>query len=137
MQGLPCSEIVLSEKINEIFDELKKYFPFTMPVNRIDMVNNVKRRLFDNGKIFPLLTSDEKQFMMIRELFIFKKLINYKKFKQDVLKDKFPDVTQDKINEELSTEKIQKQRYPNSTDLWCQYCSNREICVSYYVNIDV
>jgi len=134
MQGLPCSEIVISEKINEIFDELKKYFPFAMPVNRIDVVRNVKRRLLDNQKKFPLLTPDRRQFMMIRELFIFKKLINYKKFKHDVLKDKFPDVTQEKVNEELSTEKLQKQRYPKSTDLWCQYCSNREICVSYYTN---
>lgn len=137
MQGLPCSEIVLSEKTNETYDELKKYFPFAMPVNRIDIVNNVKRRLFDNQSTFPLLTPDNRKFMMIRELFIFKKLINYKKFKQDVLKDKFPDVTQEKVNEELSIEVLQKQRFSNNINLWCQYCSNREICVSYYVNFEV
>lgn len=137
MQGLPCSEIVLSEKINEIFHELKKYFPFAMPVNRIDVVNNVKRRLLDNQKSFPLLTPDKRKSMMIRELFIFKKLINFKNFKQDVLKGKFLDITQEKINEELSNEKLQKQKYPKSKNLWCQYCSNREICVSYDVNFDV
>lgn len=136
MQGLPCSEIVLPEKINEIYDKLKKYFPFSMPVNRIDVINNVKRRLLENQKSFPILTPDKRQFMMIRELFIYKKLVNYKKFKQDVLKDKFPEVTQEKVNEELSIERLQSQRYSKSTDLWCQYCANREICVSYYVNLD-
>jgi hypothetical protein len=137
MQGLPCSEIVLTEKIIEIYDELKKYFPFSMPVNRIDLIKNVKRRLLENQKTFPILTSEERQFMMIRELFIYKKLISYKKYKQDVLKDKFADVTQEKIKEELSNEKLQSQRYLKNIDLWCQYCANREICVSYYVDLDV
>lgn len=45
MQGLPGSELLLVEKINEKYDELKKYFPFAMNVNRIDIVNNVKNRL--------------------------------------------------------------------------------------------
>lgn len=33
MQGLPGSELLLVEKINEKYDELKKYFPFAMNVN--------------------------------------------------------------------------------------------------------
>lgn len=55
MQGLPGSELLLVEKINEKYDELKKYFPFAMNVNRIDIVNNVKNRL-ESVKKYPFLS---------------------------------------------------------------------------------
>lgn len=86
MQGLPGSELLLVEKINEKYDELKKYFPFAMNVNRIDIVNNVKNRL-ESVKKYPFLSEKDRKFMMIRELFIYKQLKNPKKFNKDVLKD--------------------------------------------------
>lgn len=73
MQGLPGSELLLVEKINEKYDELKKYFPFAMNVNRIDIVNNVKNRL-ESVKKYPFLSEKDRKFMMIRELFIYKQL---------------------------------------------------------------
>lgn len=105
LQGLPHSEILLLDKLNELYDELKKYFPFAVNVNRIDIINNVKNRL-NSGKAFPVLSEDDRKFMMIRELFIYKQLKDPKKFNQDVLKDMFPDVNQQKIEEELSEEKL-------------------------------
>ena len=135
LQGLPHSEILLLDKLNELYDELKKYFPFTVNVNRIDIINNVKNRL-NNGKAFPVLSEDDRKFMMIRELFIYKQLKDPRKFKQDVLKDMFPDVNQQKIEEELSAEKLKKLGFGGSTNLWCKYCTNREICVDYYVCIE-
>lgn len=66
MQGLPGSELLLVEKINEKYDELKKYFPFAMNVNRIDIVNNVKNRL-ESVKKYPFLSEKDRKFMMIRE----------------------------------------------------------------------
>lgn len=135
MQGLPGSELVLIEKINEIYDELKKYFPFALNVNRIDIVNNVKNRLGNVSK-YPVLTDEDRKFMMIRELFIYKQLKNPRKFNRDVLKDKFIDITPNKIEEELSKEKLVEDNYRSSTDVWCQYCSNREICIAYYAQID-
>ena len=104
LQGLPHSEILLLDKLNELYDELKKYFPFAVNINRIDIINNVKKRL-NSGKAFPVLSEDDRKFMMIRELFIYKQLKDPKKFNQDVLKDMFPDVNQQKIEEELSEEK--------------------------------
>ena len=64
MQGLPGSELLLVEKINEKYDELKKYFPFAMNVNRIDIVNNVKNRL-ESVKKYPFLSEKDRKFMMI------------------------------------------------------------------------
>lgn len=135
MQGLPGSELLLVEKINEKYDELKKYFPFAMNVNRIDIVNNVKNRL-ESVKKYPFLSEKDRKFMMIRELFIYKQLKNPKKFNKDVLKDKFIDIPPNKIEEELSKDKLIEDNFKSSTDVWCQYCSNREICIAYYAQVD-
>ena len=135
MQGLPGSELLLVEKINEKYDELKKYFPFAMNVNRIDIVNNVKNRL-ESVKKYPFLSEKDRKFMMIRELFIYKQLKNPKKFNKDVLKDKFIDIPPNKIEEELSKDKLIEDNFRSSTDVWCQYCSNREICIVYYAQVD-
>lgn len=135
LQGLPHSEILLLDKLNELYDELKKYFPFAVNINRIDIINNVKNRL-NNGKAFLVLSEDDLKFMMIRELFICKQLKDPKKFNQDVLKDMFPDVNQQKIEEELSEEKLKKLGFGGSTNLWCKHCTNREICVDYYACIE-
>lgn len=135
MQGIPCSEIILSEKIKELYDELKKYFPFAMDVNRIDIINNVRNRL-NTGKTFPVLTQEDRKFMMIRELFIYKQLKNPKKYNQDVLKDVFVDVKQEKIDEVLSEETLREKPFSFSTNVWCKYCTNREICLDYYAHIE-
>lgn len=135
LQGFPHSEILLVDKLNELYDELKKYFPFAVNVNRIDIINNVKNRL-NSGKVFPVLSEDDRKFMMIRELFIYKQLKDSRKFNQDVLKDMFLDVNQQKIEEELSAEKLKKLGFGGSTNLWCKYCTNREICVDYYACIE-
>lgn len=135
LQGFPHSEILLLDKLNELYDELKKYFPFAVNVNRIDIINNVKNRL-NSGKAFPVLSEDDRKNMMIRELFIYKQLKNSRKFNQDILKDMFPDVNQQKIEEELSAEKLKKLGFGGSTNLWCKYCTNREICVDYYACIE-
>ena len=126
LQGLSYSEILLWDKLNELYDELKKYFPFAVNVNRIDIINNVKKRL-NRENAFPVLSEDDRKFMMIRELFIYKQLKDSKRFNQDVLKDMFPDVNQQKIKEELSAEKLKKLRFDGSTNLWCKYCTNREM----------
>jgi hypothetical protein len=135
MQGIPCSEIILSEKIKELYDELKKYFPFAMDVNRIDIINNVRNRL-NTGKAFPILTAEDRKFMMIRELFIYKQLKNPKKYNQDVLKNVFIDVKQETIDEELSENALRERPFSFSTDVWCKYCTNREICLDYYAHIE-
>lgn len=135
LQGLPHSEILLLDKLNELYDELKKYFPFAVNVNRIDIINNVKNRL-NSGKGFPVLSEDDRKFMMIRELFIYKQLKDPRKFNRDVLKDMFLDVNQQKIEEELSEEKLKKLGFGGSTNLWCKYCTNREICVDYYACLE-
>ena len=40
------------------------------------------------------------------------------------------------LEEELSKEKLVGDNFRSSTDVWCQYCSNREICIAYYAQVD-
>lgn len=132
LQGLPISEVVLIGKLNEAFDELKKYFPFVLYVNRMDVINNIRSRMLSNkAKIFPVLTDEERHYMMIRELFIHKQLADPGTYRKNILQDKFPDVSDEKIEQELSEANLQC-KFQKETDLWCQYCANREFCGAYY-----
>ena len=70
--------------------------------------------------------------MMIREQFIHKQLADPKTFRKNILQEKFPNVTDEKISEELAKEVLAKVKFRTETDLWCQYCANREYCASYY-----
>lgn len=131
--GLPLSETVLLEDLNETFDNLKKYFPFVLNAERMDIVNNIRRRLMGNRiKRFPELTKEEQRYMMIRELFIHKQLYDRVTSRKDVLNDKFPVVSAREIAEELSEEKLSGKKYLKAVDSWCQYCTNREICAAFY-----
>lgn len=136
LQGLPLSEMVLLECLNDAFDELKKYFPFVLNVNRMDVINNIRHRILNNKiKSLPTLTAEERHFMMIRELFIYKQLADYKTSRKNILYDKFPAVSDEKLAEELSKESLYKKNFRKEVDLWCQYCSNRELCVAYYSSL--
>ena len=133
LQGQPISEPILVKQLNDSFDELKKYFPFVQNVNRMDVINNIRNRLLnDKNKRFSMLTAEDRRYMMIRELFIHKKLENYKNDGTDVMADMFPDVSQEQINTYLSEDVLSEMKYSAHVNAWCQYCSNRELCIAYY-----
>lgn len=48
------------------------------------------------------------------------------------MQDKFPNVTFEQIKTELSEEKLKKMDYAVNVNVWCQFCSNRELCTAYY-----
>lgn len=133
MQGKPISEAILIQKLNDEYDELKKYFPFAQNVNRIDAINNIRNRLV-NGKVkrFPILSAETRRYMMIRELFIHKKLENAKNTGVDIMQDKFPEVNPEQIKAELGEGELKGMKYMVNVDAWCQFCSNRELCTAYY-----
>ena len=133
MQGKPISEAILIKKLDDAYDELKKYFPFAQNVNRIDVINNIRNRLV-NGKAkkFSILSGEERRDMMIREIFIHKKLENSKNAGVDIMQDKFPNVNSEQIKTELAEEKLKSTDYMVNIDAWCQFCSNRELCTAYY-----
>ena len=135
LQGQPVSELVLVQKLNDVYDDLEKYFPFAQNVNRMDVINNIRNRII-NGKAkkYPVLTAEDRRYMMIRELFIHKKLEDSKNGGVDIMEDKFPDVTQEQIDTALSEDKLRGMKYMTNVDAWCKYCANRELCTAYYCN---
>lgn len=138
LQGLHISETVLIERLHDVFDELKKYFPFVLNVNRIDVINNIRHRILSSkAKSFPLLSGEERQCMMIRELFIHKQLSDFKTSRKNIMSDKFPVVSNEKITEELAESALHKINFRQNVDLWCQYCSNRELCAACYARSDI
>ena len=133
MQGKPISEAILIDKLDEKYEELKRFFPFAQSVNRMDVINNIRNRLV-NGKAkkFSVLSSEERRYMMIRELFIHKKLENSKNVGVDIMQDKFPNVSAEQIAEKLNQESLKGVDYMVNVDAWCQFCANRELCTAYY-----
>ena len=133
MQGKPISEAILIQKLDDKYEELKKYFPFAKNVNRMDIINNIRNRLV-NGKAkkFSVLSAEDRRDMMIRELFIYRKFKNTKNFGVDIMQDKFPNVNSEQIKAELSEKKLKNMDYRVNVDAWCQFCSNRELCTAYY-----
>ena len=134
LQGMPSSEIVINDALCDAFDDLKKYFPFITSVNRMDVIRNIKQRILSRKeKKFPILTSGDRSHMMIRELFIQRKLFDPKESKKDVLAGVFTPVGPDIIEAQLSEATLSKTKYNKGTNLWCQYCSNRDLCAASYI----
>ena len=99
----------------------------------MDVINNIRNRLV-NGKAkkFSVLSVEERRHMMIREIFIHRKLENAKNVGVDIMQDKFPNVTSEQIKTEFGEEKLKKMDYTVNVNAWCQFCSNRELCTAYY-----
>lgn len=131
--GYPASETLLQEAVDESYEELKRYFPFIATANQIDVVWNIRKRLFGGKtKNFPQLTNTDRREMMLRELFIFKQLKDPQLDRGNVLQGKFDGPSMDHLKQTLSVENLRQIKFEKSPNVWCQYCSNREACVAYY-----
>lgn len=133
LEGMPISEIILISKLNVSFDEIKRYFPFVQNVNRMDMINTVRNRLTSGkSKTIPKLTSEQRRSMKIRELFIHQMLSDPRTHRNNVLAEKLTPVSVDTVSEKLADEQLAGLKYFKEADVWCQYCSNRELCAASY-----
>ena len=133
LEGTPISEVILTNKLNSSFDELKRYFPFVQNVNRMDMINNVRNRIINGtNKMIPKLTDEQRRYMKIRELFIHQVLSDPRTHRKNVFGDKFTPVTPDQVSEKLSSGNMTNTVFFAEPDVWCQYCADRELCAACY-----
>ena len=65
--------------------------------------------------------------MMLRELFIFQQLKNQQLDRGNVLQGKFDMPSIDHMKQTLSVEALRQVKFEKSPDVWCQYCSNRDV----------
>lgn len=133
LEGMPISEVILLSKLNEAFDEIKRHFAFVQSMNRMDMISAVRNRLTSGkNKTLPKLTPEQRRSMTLRELFIHQMLTDSKTHRSNVLADKFTPVSVDTVLEKLADDQLTGAVYDKQTDIWCQYCSNRELCAASY-----
>ena len=133
LEGMPISEVILVSKLNDAFDEIKRYFPFVQNMNRMDMINTIRNRLIGGkNKSIPKLNDEQRRSMKIRELFIHQMLSDPKTHRNNVFADRFTPVSADTLSEKLSEEQLTKMLYCKEPDVWCQYCSNRDVCAASY-----
>lgn len=133
LEGMPISEVILVSKLNDAFDEIKRYFPFVQNVNRMDIINTVRNRLTGGkNKTMPRLTSEQRRSMKIRELFIHQMLSDPKTHRNNIFADRFTPASADNVSEKLADKQLAGTAYVKEPDVWCQYCANREICVASY-----
>lgn len=128
LSGLIISETVVDMKLNDLYDSLKCYFPFSTESIRMDAINKIRQRFLSEykGKTF-VIDSNQHEYMAIRELFIQKQLKD--RMGRNVQKGIFDTVSKDTIEKKLSPESLANMKYKKEMDLWCQYCANREVCL--------
>lgn len=133
LEGMPISEVILVSKLNDAFDEIKRYFPFVQNVNRMDMINAVRNRLTGGkNKTMPRLTPEQRRSMKIRELFIHQILSDPQTHRKNIFADRFTPASADTVSEKLANTQLAGMTYIQEPDAWCQYCADREICVANY-----
>ena len=64
--------------------------------------------------------------------FIYLRLSKDNKLDENILKNKFKDVTEDKMKKMFSDEALANIKYDRECDEWCKYCANKEVCLESY-----
>lgn len=130
-RGKPKSLPALIEKIDEAYDDAKRYFPFLSSSDRIDISGNLRKRMMAmKPKVFPEIDEDQSRRMAIRELFIKPYLADSDR--GNVMDDKFSKVSDSELEKFQKGDVVKDKAFTKKIDLWCKYCANREICATAY-----
>ena len=134
LQGQIATEDVILETLNDEFKRLERKFEFIkeMHSERMDIVSNARNFLQASvlkGKSqFPKVSEKDIAYMKKKEEFIYLQL-----GKDDSgYSSKFREVSQDVIDRDLDCRKLDMNGYSKSSDVWCQYCAVRELCLEFY-----
>lgn len=127
------TESVLNEALDDEIEEWKRYFRFLNESELMDVKSNVKasikRQVLKDKKQFPNISSVDEEMMHKKEEFIYLHLENEKK--ENILRGKFNELSYDEKRTFLP-ERLKKEEYKQSVNIWCQWCAEREICLEYY-----
>lgn len=117
--------------LEEVYDEtVKKLFPMEQNINRTDVINNVKNRLL-KAKCFPKLNQKEKEYMKIREYFIYKQIDNHG-ITSDLKNRIFKDVDEETILKTVLSDEAKEKGFVSVKSGWCEYCPNKDNCLANY-----
>lgn len=130
-EGMSIIPLDIANQLEELYDEIiKKIYPMEQNISRTDIINNVKNRLLKiKGNKFPTISQNEKEYMRIREYFIYKKLDD--KGINDNLTKSIKNFNE-KIKMKTLHDEIKEKGLVPVNSGWCEYCSNRNNCLKDY-----
>ena len=131
MQGLPYSEIGLNDQLEKSYEEARRFFPYLSSVDRMDVINNARRRI-RGLKRFPRIDAAEEHKETVKEEFLRTHSPGKSSTAYDPMKEIFAPAEQSAINEALSEEILSKTVFAPHVSKMCQYCPNKDLCVMYY-----
>lgn len=130
-EGMSIIPLSIISDLNEVYDKIvKKLFPMQQNINRVDVINNVKNRLL-KAKCYPKLNQKEKEYMKIREYFIYKKIDDHG-ISKDLKNRIFKDVDEETILKTILSDEAKKKGFVSVKSGWCEYCPNKDNCLANY-----
>lgn len=130
-EGASIIPVNIISYLEEVYDvTVKKLFPMEQNINRTDVINNVKNR-FLKAKCFPKLNQKEKEYMKIREYFIYKQIDNHG-ITSDLKNRIFKDVDDETIMKTVLSDEAKEKGFVSVKSGWCEYCPNKDNCLANY-----
>ncbi len=136
LEDQPLNRAILYKVLDDEYDILLRKFRFVIKLDSIDIISNARRYIINEVlgslKQFPKLTKKDVEYMEKKKEFIYLRLSKDNKLDENILKNKFKDVTEDKMKKMFSDEALANIKYDRECDEWCKYCANKEVCLESY-----
>ncbi len=111
LAGQHLNRVILEEALNSTYKSLERKFKFVIPLDKIDILSNARRYIINevlgNLKQFPELTEKDLEYMKKKKEFIYLRLSNNNS-DENILKNKFENVTQDKMKKNVFRRNVSK-----------------------------
>lgn len=119
----------------EQMEELSSDFPFINRSDKIDVINiaedYIETSAVFHGK-FTSIKAKETDYMLKRENFL---SVPSCKTANEVLMDVFKNSTQAEVDDMLSEDRLDQDKYRKSHNILCEKCANKDICLEVYRSI--
>ena len=116
----------------EQMDELSFDFPFVNQSDKIDVINMaedyIEKKSVFHGK-FASIKDKEIDYMIIRENFL---TLPSGKMTDETFQDVFKNATQAEVDDTLSEEKLDQDKYRRSYNILCEKCADKDICLEVF-----
>lgn len=116
----------------EQMDELSFDFPFINQSDKIDIINMaenyIEKTSVFHGK-FISIKDKEIDYMLKRENFL---SLPVSKTAEDAFRDVFKNATQAEVNNALSEDKLNQNKYRRSYNILCEKCADKDICLEVF-----
>lgn len=126
---------IVRNYLSEQMEELAFDFPFVNRSDKIDVINMAEGYIKDHsvfhGK-FSSIKAQEVDYMLKRENFL---SISSSKTADAVLMDVFKNATQAEVENTLSEENLEQDKYRRSHNILCEKCSDKDICLEVFRSI--